>query len=305
MKNSLFALLILLSGCGGGGSSSPSVPSTFLQLTKTGIVDTLASESTPVLFNGRLLLITSIRIGVAVPKLRIWDFNTRSLISEFDAPQAITLPCAFVNSGQLYIFGITNLNMATAGVVGHANQIISISTSDLTTWSTPMTVYTFPSDIAGYNLSVTAAPGGQVMAYDFGGDGFSPQWQQGFLSSTDLTQWVPITGHFETSPWSSAVTLRYLDGYYYLFYSTQDNAPHYYTMAARSTDLIGWEPSIKGVLFPDQGFEGINTTDMDLVEDQGTTFISYTVGNQSGNASVATAQYAGTFAQMATALFAP
>lgn len=304
MKLAAVLLALLISGCGGGGESS-TVPSAFLPLTKTGIIDTSASESTPVVFNGRVLLIASVRIGVTVPKLRIWDFNTRLLLSEFDAPQGITLPCAFVNAGQLYIFGVTNLNMATAGVIGHANQIVMISTSDLTTWTAPQTVYTFPANIAGYNLSVTAAPGGYVMAYDFGGDGFSPMWQQDFLTSTDLMQWTPAAGHFQVSRWSSAVTLRYLDGYYYLIYSTQDNAPHYYTTASRSTDLINWDASVKGVIFPDQAFETINTTDFDLVEYQGSVFMSYTVGDQSGKAAVATAQYAGSFAQMAAELFAP
>lgn len=299
MKNYILILAILISSCNGGGgaSNNPPAPSASLAFDNAAILATPGGEGTPVYFNGQLLVIMAVRVGVSVPHIQVWNYTNRALLSDFEAPQGMTLICALVDSGRLYIFGVTNLNM-TAVTTSNGNSIVMLATSDLITWDAPQTVYTFPSNIAGYNLSVTPAPGGYVMGYDYG-----PSWQQGFLSSPDLIHWTSLPGHFQANPWSSAVTLRYLSGEYYLFYSTEDNLGNYYTAAVRSTDLLNWQSATKAVIYPTEPFENINTTDFDFVEVKGVVYTVFAVGDQSGNGATATATYNGTFQQMVTALF--
>jgi hypothetical protein len=296
----LFSLLFVgfLSACGGGGNDGTAPPpSRALTYTGEAFLNTPGGEGTPVVFNGRLLVVEGTRVGVPAQRIEVWDGVTRVQIADFEAPEGMTLICAIVVDDRLYVFGVTNFNMA-AGLSAYGNRVVMISTANLLAWTPAQTVYTFPTHVAGYNLSVTPAPGGYVMAYDFG-----PPWQQGFLRSTDLVQWEELPGYFQMPPWSSAVTLRYLDGLYYLFYSTQDSAGNYYTGAARSTDLFGWEHAGAAAMYPSSPLARINTTDFDLVELDGYLFVNFAYGDQSGNGGMATATYPGTFPDMVKDLF--
>lgn len=302
-KGKLFVIFLImgLMGCGGGGAGSGGTsnlpaPSESLVYANESLLTVPGGEGTPVVFNGKILVVMGVRVGVPVQRIQIADGISRVLLADFQAPQGITLICAIVNSGRLYIFGVTDFNMS-AGLATYGNRIVMTSTDDLVNW-TSQTVYNFPENIAGYNLSVAPTPAGFIMAYDFG-----PPWQQGFLTSPDLVHWTSIPGHFQAPPWSSAVTVRYLNGYYYLFYSTQDNVDKYYTGAVRSTDLLSWQPATKAVIYPTTPLDHINTTDFDLVEVGDQVFAAYAIGDQSGNGAMTTAIYAGTFEQMVTELF--
>ncbi len=57
---------------------------------------------------------------------------------------------------------------------------------------------------------------------------------------------------------------------------------HYFeTFIARSKDLINWElSSANPVISPEELDEGINTSDPDIIEIDGSTFLFYGVGDQ-------------------------
>ena len=288
----LGGLVLMLTACGGSSREQYSpAPAESLKYSPTAVIASPGGEGTPVVFQGQVLTIMGVRVGPSTGNVQI---VSDVLLTEFQAP--MTLICAFVEGDTLYIFGVTGFDF-NAGLSAYGNSVVRMSTKDLLTWETE-TVYTFPAHIAGYNLSVSPAPNGYIMAYDFG-----PPWQQGFLFSPDLTHWAEQPGYFQSPPWSSAVTIRYLEGYYYLFYSTQDDKGMFYTGAVRSTDRFSWEPAVKSVIYPTEPVHRINTTDFDMVEVNGQVHAVFAVGDQSGNGAMATAVYNGDFRQMVKDLF--
>jgi hypothetical protein len=100
-----------------------------------------------------------------------------------------------------------------------------------------------------------------------------------FYHSTDLNMWNVINGHFKGVTEAACPTIRYSNGYYYVFYLAEE--PGYFaTLISRSFDLNTWEDSKQAVLSPD-GSEGDNASDLDLVElPDGTVRILYVVGYQ-------------------------
>lgn len=294
--------LIALSGCGGyNPPDNPPPPESSITYQNGGVLIAPGGEGTIVEFKSRLLVVMGQRVQVSAPRIQIADLSG-SVVTDFEAPEGITLICAIVEADRLYIFGVTDFNMA-AGLASNGNRVVMISTGDLTTWDAPQTVYTFPSNIAGYNLSVTRAPGGFVMGYDYGGPGYDPSWQIAFLASPNLAHWTPIPGHYAAFPFSSANTIRYLNGYYYLFYSTVDSADKYYTAIVRSTDMTNWQATTKAAIYPTEAYQHINTTDFDLVESGGVVYVNFAVGDQSGNGAMAVTEYPGSFQDMVNELF--
>ena len=285
-------LILMLTACGGsGGETYSPAPTESLSYSETKVLASPGGEGSPVYFQGKVLTVMGVRVGPSTGNIQIMS---DVLLTEFSAP--MTLICAFVEGDTLYIFGVTGFDF-NAGLSAYGNSIVRMSTKDLRAWETE-TVYTFPAHVAGYNLSVSPAPGGYIMAYDFG-----PPWQQGFLFSPDLRHWTELPGYFQAPPWSSAVTIRYLEGYYYLFYSTQDDKGMYYTGAVRSTDLFSWTPASKSVIYPTDPVHQINTTDFDMVEVNGQIHARFAIGDQSGNGAMATAVYNGDFRQMVQDIF--
>lgn len=306
MRRALLLVSLLLAACGGNGGSpeNPPAPASSLAYRDGGVLIAPGGEGTPVELNGRLIIVMGVRVGVAIPRIQIVDYRDATVLADFLAPEGITLVCAIVEDGRLYVFGVTGFDMAR-GIAAKGNRVVMISTTDLADWTPPQTVYAMPPDRAAYNLSVARVPGGYVMGYDFGGPnlGYDPTWQIAFLESPDLLTWSAAPGHFARAPWSSANALRYCNGYYYLFYSTQDDRGSYYTGAARSADRVSWELATKAAIYPTEAYQHINTTDFDVAEVDGTVYAAFAVGDQSGNGAMATATYPGSFAQMAEELF--
>lgn len=305
----LLLAAILVRCCGGGGGESGGGARPHLDavpVIKLGELSHWESESTPVVFQGRVLVVSTLRWGPGSypPRIRIYDFETRALLTDLPAPQDLAYHCAFVDAGVLYIFGVTN-NIPGQGLIsGHGNAIIRIQTTDLVTWTDPVTVHTFAPDVAGYNLSVSMEPGGYVLAYDYGGPGEYPTWKQRFLHSADLTAWTETAGEgYKRTWWSAGATVRYHDGWYYLVHHV--NATNQFaTKAARSHDLIIWEDSARYLLAPTDPFEGINASDADLVEFNGMVYISYMTGDQKTWSGVALATVNGlTEQQLLESLF--
>jgi beta-xylosidase len=100
--------------------------------------------------------------------------------------------------------------------------------------------------------------------------------------------------------------IRYADGYYYVLY-TEHRTPRWFfeVYAARSKDLKTWDLSgANPVLTPDASEDGIDASDLDLVEFSGKTHVYYAVGDQRTWMNIKRAVYDGPMAQFLASWFA-
>ena len=249
-------------------------------------------EATPVVWtDGSLLLITSRRLGSAGSTIEIWKDGV--IVSS--RPSELGLISAVVDSGRLVVFGTTDWSRP-------GNEIRSLSTSDLTTWSAPMTVLRAGPAQTIFNSSIASDSTGFIMAYEVcepNTECFSAR----FAHSTDLMNWQAVGTILLPDRYLGCPTIRFLGGYYYVFYL--GDLGHHATLVARSTDLVSWQHSSKAVLSSlDRTDEGANNSDMDFVEESGEIKIIYAFGSQTtGWADLRWATYPGTFAQFVNEFF--
>lgn len=272
---------LILYGCGGGVTAD--APE-YLGLVRTfSPVD--GDESAIVNWNGDLVFVVNRRnldtnnTGDTITRV----YHKLIMVAEIRGRMAFT--SAIVSDGALYIFG----------TVGN-REVQMIKSYDLVSWTDPVTV--LRSDARIYNSSVTADPNGFVMALET--DEGVPYTAR-FYRSNDLLSWSLTGQPFHWASYAACPTIRYLNGYYYVFYLVVGDGV-YYTRVDRSTDLSNWETSPYAVLYPQPG-EGINTSDMDIAEVNGITHIIFSVGDQATWGDLRMAEYKGTMIQFVDSLF--
>lgn len=286
MKKLFFFISILLSGCGSEPTSE--APQQLPGITKS-LYLTDAAESSVVVLGGQLVHVVSRRPAVA---------NGTSTTTIYRDQEALNVPApgfefisALVHNEVMYVFGTIE------------NRYIQmVSSSDLVTWTHPVTVIEINGSKV-YNTSVTRDADGFVLAYET--DSNVP-FTVHFAKSYDLLSWFQIGTAFHPEIYAACPVIKFIDGYYYVFYLKKTGQPYkYYTWAERSTDLVNWQAqkSRFAVLSPEAG-EGINASDMDLTELNGTTYIVYSAGDQSTWGHVKIAVYQGTIANLVSSLFA-
>lgn len=288
MKTVLALVLVAftLFGCG----SDQKVPTQFPGLTKTDWISG-ALESSVVVWNGELMTIASTRKGETTS-------TGETTVNLYIGSNVITVPSprfafisAIIDDGVLYIFGTVQ-----------NRSIQMVSSSDLSSWSLPVIVFE-PSASIVYNTSVAKDADGFVMAYetDIGG----PSTIQ-FAKSQDLVSWTPVSVPFHFGSYSACPTIRFIDGQYYVFYlsAISRDVVTFVTLVERSPDLLNWEATTNGyaVLSPEAG-EGINTSDMDMAELNGKTYMVYLVGDQGNWNSLRLASYNSTLSGFVSDLF--
>ena len=132
-----------------------------------------------------------------------------------------------------------------------------------------------------------------------------------FARSTDLATWtkldVPTFQGPNGNEYSACPCIRYCDGYYYMMYlaenRVQGGQSGFATELARSKDLSTWEYSDQNpVLTPSSG-EGINNSDVDLIEIDGKTYVYYATGDQLTWVNVKYAIYDGTMSNFFASYF--
>ncbi len=276
MAKWILAVFVLLVGCQHDETQAP--PGTHPRITKLGIYQADGGEATPVVFNDKLLLVSSVR--TARPEtfsIRISEMMTNTTVAEF--PTEGCCISAVVHGGELYIF--MSMGLDSSARMPPGNRVEMIKSADLITWSDPITVIQAPSYQAIYNTSVTETPDGFVMSYDVSETGLR-DYSERFMYSANLLSWSPIGSVFSPDQYTSAATIRYLDGYYYLFHLRHMN-PYFVNFVARSTDLQNWEKqrSQHAPMSPiGTPAEGICTSDLDMIEYQGKTYMVYLTGDQ-------------------------
>jgi len=216
------------------------------------------------------------------------------------------LGCAFVDGDSVYVYGVRGWGTDT---------IYVFWSKDLNEWSSAVALKQPGWGI--FNTSVCKGRGGYVMAIEVGkppevvGRAFTIR----FATSKDLLHWklLPEPHVFTKERYSACPSIRYLDGYYYMFYLEARPGPTYETHLVRSKDLIHWRSSPYNPVLRHSDEDrrianpqlteaerrriakakNINNSDFDLCEYEGRVIIYYSWGNQRGVEHLAEAVYNG------------
>ena len=133
------------------------------------------------------------------------------------------------------------------------------------------------------------------MAYE-SNDPTYPAFTTKFARSSDLLHWEKIPqAVFGTNRYTACPCIRHADNYYYMLYLENRSPRHYFeTYITRSSDLIHWETSAANpVLRPEGTDEGINASDPEVVEIDGSTYLYFAVGDQLTWMNIKRAAYPG------------
>ncbi len=280
-----FLLLFILSACAGCTDKKPTPEGTPSFITRQGMLVDGIMESTPFIWHGQLLSMVSAR---EFGELRIYNGST--LLHSTVSPLA--LASAIVVNNTLYAFGVSN-----------QKHISMQSTTDLINWTSPQLVLTAPTGHTYFNNSITATPAGYVMALETC-EPNTTCFNARFFESNDLVNWTPIGSIMEPYAYAACPTIRFINGQYYIFYLAQFGE-YFATVVSRSTDLMTFTKGNLVVVSTryHEGTEGINASDMDLVEYNGKVYINYADGDQLTWTNIRRATYDGTLDQFVNEFF--
>jgi hypothetical protein len=288
-------------------------------IKKLGTIDLLMVETTPVVFKDRLYRFEYVRENYYANKtgtsyFRFIDVATGKANTAF--AKGYHLGCSFVEGDTAYAFGVDEWG---------GSKITGFRSKDLEKWE-DYTALNLPG-WGLYNTSVCKADGRYVMAIEAD----KPKELVGvpftifFAESKDLLNWRLLSTDcvYSKEKYTACPALRYLDGFFFMFYLEARPGPTYETHIVRSKDLKKWESSRlnpvlvfseadKGIANPKLTAEqrkaiakakDINNSDLDLCEFQGKTIMFYSWGNQQGTEFLAEALYDGTLADFLRSFF--
>lgn len=251
-------------------------------------------ENTPVLLNSRLLLVSNNRPGGADAKgkdayLYIDDLQTGKEVARFG--QGHSFVSALVNGNELNVFA---LEFTDFGRIINSTGINRFTSTDLKTWKTEKVILPEGNEHL-FNSSVCRDDKGYLMAYE---SDKPVQFCFKFARSQDLSKWEKIQGLAFTgvkNEYSACPVIRYFKPYYYVIYLHDKMEGHkgYLSFLARSKDLMDWELSAFNPILEAGEGEGINNSDVDLLEYNGKTYLYYATGDQETWGTVRVALYDG------------
>lgn len=206
-----------------------------------------------------------------------------------------SLACAYVHQQTFYAFA------SRFGADGW-NDVTLFKSSDLKTWESKVVVKQENEHL--FNSSVCADGDGFVMAYESDDARHTP-FTIKFARSKDLETWTKLPNLvFGGDRYAACPCIRYANGYYYLLY-LEHRAPRwcFETYVARSRDLENWELSRSNPVLVPGANDGVNASDPDVCEWDGTTFVYYSVGDQLTWSKLKRARYPAPLAKFFEAWF--
>ncbi|HOD48694.1 MAG TPA: hypothetical protein PKY01_13130 [Candidatus Hydrogenedentes bacterium] len=258
-------------------------------------------ENTPVIFQGRPLLVQNYRSGevkAAGFYLFVEDLLTSQELSRFG--ETFSFVSAFVNGDELNVFATENTDD------DWTHDIYRFTSTDLKSWTKELVIKRHEGEHL-FNASVCKDDQGYVIAFE---SNMPVQWSFRFARSQDLSKWEEVEGiQFSDLAEQTACAnpcIRYFAPYYYVIYGAWRwkgpgvwyeyalDSTKYITLIARSKDLATWElsPTRYPMLDVAPG-EGINNTDADLFEFEGSTYVYYANGNQQEWSNIRVAMHPG------------
>ena len=286
-------------------------------IEKLGTIDCDLVETTPIVFHDRLYRFEYVRAN--------YKPNTtgNSYFRFIDVARGEPTPPFAVgyHLGSAWVEGDTVYVTGTNAWGGQRVEIFA--SKDLEHWDA-FNALNLPG-FGIYNTSMCRAEDKYVLMFEIG----EPPEEAGarftarFATSEDLKHWklTPPECNWTKKYYSAPHALRYLDGYYYVFYLHVHNG--YEMRLVRCQDLIHWELSplnpvlraskddkkIANPKLTGQQRERIakavnlNNSDIDLCEFQGKVVIYYSWGNQQGVEHLAEAVYDGTLEELLRGFF--
>ena len=300
------------------------MPCTKPLIRKLGTLDCDIIETTPVVWQGRLLRFEYVQD-------RYWNNDTgRSFYRFVDMETGATTPrfgwdhsygSAHVEGDTMYVFGT---------VTGGGPDMEVLWSKDLEAWAV-RPILNLPRDWALANQTVCKGSDRYMMAMEVGApeDLVGRRFTNFFAESHDLKEWrlLPPEDHvFARDRYTACPVLRWVEPYYYMIYLEMfqlDPAQVYETLTTpdcrfepyvvRTQDFIHWESSDcdpvlsisaedKLLANPDfteaqrehiAGAVNRNNSDVDLCEFEGQTILLYSWGAQTGTEFLAEAVYDG------------
>ena len=292
------------------------------KIVKRGTIACDLVEATPVVFHDKLYRFEYVRTRykpntTGKSYFRFVDVKTGKATPAFAAGH--NLGCAFVEGDTAYVYGVKGWNTSI---------IYVFWSNDLKNWKSQAALKTPKTPDWGlFNSSVCKDDKGYLMAFEVGrptevaGKAFTTR----FARSENLRDWKLLDepAVYSKAFYTACPAIRYLDGYYYMFYLAARPGPKWETDLVRSRDLANWEKSphnpvlafspqdktIANEKLTPQEREHIakaknrNNSDFDLCEYGGKVIISYSWGNQHGKEFLAEAFYNGSMEQFLKGFF--
>lgn len=261
------------------------------KLVRTGKASTHFGEMTPIVFEDRLLIVAvglawDIQSPFKEGELWIGDALSGEIISRFGKGYGFSN--AIVANETVHVFAAKN-ESGSSGV----KKIECFSSKDLKSWE-KRDVFKAKSDELIFNQSVCESDGKYVMAFEVK-DEITVPFSIYFAESSDLYAWKRIPNAvYGKDRYTACPAIRYIDGWYYLFYLEQRSPRWWFEMCVtRSQNLIDWQQSLNNPVLSPDNCELCNASDIDLVEFNGRLYTFYCYGNQKGMGCGTSAIYDG------------
>jgi hypothetical protein len=245
-------------------------------------------EAAPIVWKGRLVLMECMRpVDAGRPEqfyLSLRDVETGDILGRF--AEGYGLASVLVAGDTLHAFA------SRRGPDGSWNDVTHFSSQDLRHWDHGVAIQQQGEHL--FNSSVCATDDGYVMAYETDDSRYVP-FTVKFARSRDLKTWEKVEGAiFGADRYAACPCIRYAGGRFYLMY-LEHKTPQwrFETYLARSRDLKTWEPSPLNPLIAPEAGEGENTSDPDVAEVAGRTYLYYSIGDQRTWAKLKRATYGG------------
>ena len=297
------------------------------RLKKLGTVKINTVESTPVVWNGKLLRFEWERTkrwggdgGVDREKgyYHFVDMETETPLTPFAEDHSFG--CCYAEDGKMYVHGVRG--------GGGGTVIDCFVSSDLENWEISVAL-TFPENIQVYNTSVCKGDGRYIMAIEIGGKhpAVGRQFTCVFAESADLIHWSMLDMmeySYSRERYTACPCIRYVDGFYYIIYLEGAPCHRWIPYIVRSRDLMEYELGVTNpIMWPDDGDKKVicperfstaqldyiehavdcNNSDIDLCYYNGKTLITYSWGNQYGKEFLALAEYEGSVEEFLQSFF--
>ena len=240
-------------------------------------------ETTPIVFNGRRLLFHSNRpAGHAVDLentyLCLMDMQTGKEVARFG--QEHSFGSAFVQADPVkgdtvHVFAAEYTQNDWTHNINH------FWSKDLKNWQKGPAIKR-RADEHLFNSSVCHDGDGYVMAYE---SNKPIAFCFRFARSKNLCDWETVEESTFTGKggeYSACPVIRYFAPYYYVIFVPPSNPAYgYASFLMRSKDLKHWQLSPRNPVLKACEGEGINNSDVDLIELDGKTYLNYATGDQS------------------------
>jgi hypothetical protein len=253
-----------------------------------------AIESTPIVYQNKLLLVCFDR-PAAKPYgygWTIYELLTDKIIAS--GKWDYGLGCAFVKDNHIHLFGSSQWDQP--------NGIFSCELNEEYKMAPIQQVWKSEPNQSIYNTSVCADEDGFIMAYEVREPNTTP-FSIRFLKSKDLLHWTPIGNIFHPDIYAACPTVRFINNWYYILY-LRSYGKYYVMSIARTRNFIEYEDFNENPHYPgnyqvvsslNTPHEGINNSDVDLVEFENKLYIMYADGDQRTWGNLRLAIYLGTF----------